>query len=164
MGAKSEAAAAAKAARKVKDNPQPQLLTPERQAKICQYLGHGAYLETAAAAVGVHYRTLRQWLRYGAEHEAAGADDIYTRFCAAVEEAQAKADLKDIALISAAAKDDWKAAAWRLARRRPQQWGEVKRHELSGPEGGPIETRAIEALDDEELDAELQRLRAIQAP
>lgn len=45
-----------------------------------------------------------------------------------------------VTLIQGAARaGDWRATAWLLERRFPQQFGRATRHELSGPEGQPVE-------------------------
>jgi len=127
-------------------------LTPEMQAKIVSYLQGGTYIETAAAAAGIGKRTLFRWLKNATEK---GCDPKYKAFADAVEKAQAAANLRDVTLISHAAKKDWRAAAWRLERRHPKRWGTVQRHEVSGPDGKAVEVKSkpmdLAALSPEEL-------------
>ena len=152
-------------------NPTPQVpkpprgraskLTPELQTKIVKALEAGNYLETAAAAVGVHKQSLYTWMRKGNDKP----DSPHGRFLDAVQRAWRKAELDDLACVTAAAagytvtkvrktthpngdveevhevttKRDWQAAAWKLERRFPRRWGRWDRHEITGIDGGPIQ-------------------------
>jgi hypothetical protein len=49
--------------------------------------------------------------------------------------------------------------AW-LERRFPQEWSRTERHELSGPEGGPVEVENARDKLLKKLDAISERLRA----
>ena len=46
-------------------------------------------------------------------------------------------------MIRAAAAKDWKAAAWLLERRYPEQWGR-RRVEVGSPDRKPVEGRTLE--------------------
>jgi hypothetical protein len=52
--------------------------------------------------------------------------------------AEAEAEMNALDSIQAAARDDWKAAAWYMERRFPQRWGKVNQHELTGAGGGAL--------------------------
>lgn len=116
-------------------------LTPALIEKIVGYLRAGAYVETAAAAAGISKQTLYTWLRRAVDENEE--DPIFAKFAAAVEEAQALAEVRDIALIGKAAETQWQAAAWRLERKSPERWGRKDRVELSGKNGGPVQTAAL---------------------
>lgn len=105
----------------------PTKLTPKLQEQIVSYLRAGAYVETAAAAAGIAKDTLYAWLRRG-----AAGEEPFARFAAAVEEAQAKSELRDLAIIGKAAETEWTAAAWRLERKYPDRYGRRARIEHSG--------------------------------
>lgn len=123
----------------------PTKLTPDLQARIVAFLGAGAYMETAAAAAGVSKQTLYTWLHRGAE-----GDRPYKAFLDAVEKAQGEADIRDLKTIRDAAQAGaWQAAAWRLERRHPEQWGR-RRVEMTGADGNPvdIEVRGVTTLLD----------------
>jgi len=126
-------------------------LTPELCEKICGVLRAGNYVETAAAYVGIAKDTFYRWLRRGAR--ATDANDTteieapYREFHAAVSEAIAASEIRDVALIAKAATEQWTAAAWRLERRYPEKWGRKERHEHSGPEGGPIKTESVAKVE-----------------
>lgn len=113
--------------------PRPTKLTPKLQERIVGFVRAGAYVETAAAAAGISKETLYSWLRRGA------ADEVpFAAFAEAVEEAQALAEMRDLALIGKAAETEWTAAAWRLERKFPDRYGRRTKHEVSGLDGGPI--------------------------
>lgn len=135
----------------------PTKLTDEIQQKILQALAAGNYQDTAAAYAGISTSTFYNWLERGKTERirvAAGekpkkTEEIFVEFVDAIESARAQAEVRSVALIQKAANDGtWQAAAWYLERSHPQRWGRLNRTEISGPEGGPIETKIdIEALD-----------------
>lgn len=94
-------------------------LTPEVSEKIVKLIGFGNYRETACAAAGIDARTLRNWLKWGAE-----GTEPYAAFCEAMEEAEAQAHTRHVLTLVSASKEDWRAAAWILSRRWPNQWAE----------------------------------------
>lgn len=95
-------------------------LTPETSETILRAVRMGAYIETACAAAGVDAGTMRDWLKRGAAEESG----IYHDFNEGYRRAEADAELLDLALVSRAAASDWKAAAWKLARRYPERYGD----------------------------------------
>lgn len=101
----------------------PSKLTPELQARICEAIRAGNYIETAAAYAGVHKATLYDWLKRGANANAGK----FREFSDAVEKALADAEARDVALIAKAATEHWQAAAWRLERKFPDKWGRRQR-------------------------------------
>lgn len=111
----------------------PSKLTPELIKLVASYVATGSYLDTAARAAGVTRVSFHQWLKKGHEQKRG----IYRDFLNALEEAAAKADVRDHALIAKAAEKDWRAAEAHLRLRNPQRYN-VKRQELSGPDGKPI--------------------------
>jgi hypothetical protein len=114
----------------------PTKLCPEVRDKIVQAIRAGNYIETAAAYAGIAKDTLYAWLRRG----AAGTEPEYSEFAAAVEQALASAETRDVALIGQAAEKEWQAAAWRLERKFPDRWGRKYRHELeAGARHGSLE-------------------------
>jgi len=112
------------------------VLTPELQATVIQYLGTGAYVETAASAAGISRRTFQQWVKRGGKGE-----ELYAQFLRAVEQAMERADIDALASISRCGygikergpdgkekpggkyllEPDWKALAYRLSRRSTAQ-------------------------------------------
>lgn len=123
------------------------LLTPELQARVCDYLSYGNFLETAAAAVGVDQSTLRRWLKRGRREmqrlqlspdgEVDPNELIYLNFCKAVDRAEAEAEVDGLKMLHAHSYDDWRAVAWRLERKAFGRWGRRQAIEHSGPDGKP---------------------------
>lgn len=138
----------------------PTKLTEETSLKIVALVRAGNYRETACAAVGIIPKTLRNWLHRASQGGKRNAD--YIKFAEDLEKAEALAEARDNAKVTSAAEaGDWRAAAWRLARKRPDRWGERTRLEHSGPDGGPIETRqsGVVVLPPEDSDDEADRER-----
>ena len=125
----------------------PTKLTKEVQEKIVTAIGAGNYQDTAAAYAGISSTTFFRWM---AEAQNPGAGKELREFRAAVEKARADAEARNVALIQNAAQNGtWQAAAWFLERSHPTKWGRINRTEISGPDGGPIETKVdIEALEE----------------
>jgi hypothetical protein len=96
-------------------------LSPKIQASICLCLQSGCSRDTAAAFAGISRSTLVEWLRRG-RSERTG---IYDRFVRACAKAHAIFVIRSLLEIRAAAETggEWQAAAWRLERRCPQQYG-----------------------------------------
>jgi hypothetical protein len=92
-------------------------LTPERQAELVALLRQGEHLSTAAAFVGVAAKTIYVALAEGARMEEAGQKGWRVNFLHAVNGTRAEAELRSGEHVrSAAARGDWRAAAWRLQR------------------------------------------------
>ena len=133
----------------------PTKLNADLQQRIVKFMGAGAYIETAAAAAGISKVTLYSWL-----HRGAAGEEPFAAFLNAVDVAQSEADLRDLAVIrKAAAEGTWAAAAWRLERRHPDQWGR-RLVEVSGRDGGPIEHEDLTNVPTEALIAETEAILA----
>ncbi len=115
----------------------PTKLTPQLQAKICDAIRVGCYVETAAAYCGISKDTFYRWLRQGAKAKSG----IYKDFSDAVEKAMADAEFRDVMIISNAATSDWKAAAWKLERRAPERWGRRDRVSADIEHSGSVTNR-----------------------
>lgn len=90
----------------------PAKYTPEVRARILQALRLGATYELAAAYGGIHYDTLRTWR------------ETKPAFSVALKEAEAVAAVGWLEKIDRAAADGvWQAAAWKLERRYPREYG-----------------------------------------
>jgi hypothetical protein len=98
----------------------PTVISEEKIEKILDCIRKGAYIETAAAFAGVHKSTFYDWLKKGARKQGK----IYEHFSDAVQQAMGESQMFDLNVIhDCAAKGNWQAAAWRLERKNPKQWG-----------------------------------------
>jgi transposase len=121
----------------------PVKLTDDVQKRIISALRIGATHDHAARAAGVHADTFRRWMRAG---ERATRGQFYA-LCAAVKKAEAEAAVGWLATIERAAQTGiWQAAAWKLERRYPEQWGRRDRMsvEHSGGLDVGVEVRALQ--------------------
>lgn len=125
----------------------PSKFTPDRAAKILQAMRGGNYRSVACEFAGIHYTTLRKWL---IDAEKPGAPQELVEFSAAMAQAEAQAEVADLAIIRRAAQDkDWRAAAWIRERRSPERWStktEAK-VEVTGAGGEPLSLGGASAAD-----------------
>lgn len=128
----------------------PTKLTEEVKGRIVTAIKAGSYVETAAAFAGVGKSTFYDWLKKGATAKSG----IFRELSLEIEQALAHADVRDIGIIAKAAqKGIWQAAAWRLERKHPDQWG--RRQVIQVGNGDHMmKTTEIDLanLSDEELD------------
>ena len=110
-------------------------LCPEVQGWIVERIREGHYIETMCCEVGVSKNAYYQWLQKG-EQQTSG---IYRDFYDAVKAAEQQA--KRALLGKLHQSIDWRAAAWILERRWPEEWGRQKM-EISGPGGAPMQVEA----------------------
>lgn len=93
----------------------------DKQLKLVTHIENGCSNREACRIVGVKEDTFKDWLKRG---RADDAEDPYKTFADEVEKAEAKAVYKAEAAINSAFDKDWKAAAWYLARKRPEQYAD----------------------------------------
>ncbi len=106
--------------------PRPTKLTPKTREVILNALRAGMTRSAAAATAGVHRSQMTRWLAR------------YAAFATEVDIAEAQAEARFTAVITRAANDgDTRSALEWLKRRRREDW--TDRHEVSGPDGGPIQ-------------------------
>jgi len=112
----------------------PTKLTPDVQERICQAIQLGATYELAAQYGGVHYQTFLDWMEKG---RADVAKQPYLAFYEAIKLCEGKAVAGWLAKIEKAASEgSWQAAAWKLERRYPKEYGRtVQEHQGQGKDG-----------------------------
>jgi len=101
-------------------------LTPELQEKICNYIENGYTIEQACALAGINVATYYNWKKWGRQAKSGK----FFEFFKAAETSEKVAEAKFLSTILKAAvgdpekkvKGDWKAAAWYLERKNPQQF------------------------------------------
>jgi hypothetical protein len=101
----------------------PSVLTPALADNLVTMLRAGNYIEVACRAVGVHRRTLSLWLARG--RAGAPGDEVFAELAERVDVALAEGEVRNVAQIAAAARENWQAAAWILERSYPERWGRV---------------------------------------
>ncbi len=115
----------------------PSLLTPEVADTIVTSLRAGNYIQVACRSAGISRQAYGDWMRKGAQKPGP-----YRQFRERVERALAEGEVRNVALISQAAKESWTAAAWLLERMYPERWGRVStrlRLELGEPQTVTVE-------------------------
>jgi hypothetical protein len=118
------------------------LLEPDVIDRLEQMLKAGNYIEVACRAVGVPGRTLREWMQRGRRSDAPG-DELYRELVERVETALAEGEVRNVAQIAQAARDNWQAAAWILERSAPERWGRVSTRFRLPPELPPEEDASL---------------------
>ncbi len=106
-------------------------LTPETQRRIYQAIRAGNYKEVACQFAGISGTTLRNWVNRGKESREKGNDKCrYYYFLRGLEEAEAEAEVRNVAVIQKAAEKQWQASAWILERRHPERWARNDKQRL----------------------------------
>lgn len=128
----------------------PSKLTPETIKRITDAIRVGATYELAAQYGGVAYNTFNEWMKAG---EAANSGK-HREFYEAVKSAEGDAAVKWLAVIDRAAIEQWQAAAWKLERRYPREYGrQIVQNEVSGPGGDAVTIRLTWGDNGGEADA-----------
>ncbi|MFO0658897.1 MAG: hypothetical protein U0165_03550 [Polyangiaceae bacterium] len=113
----------------------PLRCTPEVSAKICAAIRDGHTFEDSARLAGISKTTFHRWMRRG---KREGELSALRSFRVDVEKATLDARVTLVSIIWEASKRDWRAAAWFLERRYPEEYGKQTRVEHSGPNGAPV--------------------------
>jgi hypothetical protein len=104
----------------------PQAFSQEKADRVCEAVRRGMSYKQAAAYAGISYSTLNRWRIEGQDEE--GAPEFW-EFWKSFEQAAGEAAFRNLGYIDeAASRGDWKAAAWMLERRYPEEWGKGRRH------------------------------------
>lgn len=91
--------------------------TKKRLASIARALESGASRADAASDAGIDPDHLTEWLR-----RAKAGDSDFRLVPGQIVRAEARARIRAAEGVIAAAADDWRAAAWFLERRDPDEW------------------------------------------
>jgi len=136
----------------------PTKLTSELQDRILKAVRAGNYAEAAARSCGIGVSTYYRWLQRGTL-EPTG---IYAEFTEAIRRAEAEAEVHAVVILRRAMGQDWRAALAYLERRHPGRWRRHTSTELTGRDGGPIQTEQTPTIDLRRLsDRELRLLEEI---
>jgi hypothetical protein len=112
----------------------------EKADLIIKYLEAGNTRKASYEALGIDDRTFYRWI------------EKYDNFAYRIKEAEARAEIRNVAIINKAAQTSWQASAWWLERRRKEDYG--RKEQLDVTTNG----KDINQLSDEELNARLEYL------
>lgn len=122
----------------------PSKFSQDTADRILSALRAGNTRTASALYVGVDYSTLKRWSDRNAE------------FRAALDRAEAEAEVRYVAVLAKAANEgDTGAAKWWLERRRSEDWRERKELQHTGKDG-----ESLSALSDDDLDAQIAAYQA----
>jgi hypothetical protein len=93
-------------------------LTKKIKDQICEILAKGATQKMAFDSVGVSHGSFYAWLKKG----EAGKEKKYVDFLEAVKKAEAQGKIRMLEEIRGAVDRCWRANAWILERRWPEEW------------------------------------------
>lgn len=117
----------------------PTKLTQEVQKRIVTAIKQGATYELAAQYGGIAYNTFNEWMKQG----QADSEGAFLEFYEAIKKAEGDAVIGWLRKIEAAAKDgNWQAAAWKLERRYPKDYGKQV-HEYTGADGNELVIKVV---------------------
>lgn len=100
----------------------PTKLNAELADAILNTVAHGSTFHAAAQAAGVNRTTLIAWRERGEADLDNGKDTVFARFAHGLPRARARGEASLVDTIRAHATMDWRAAAWLLERRNPEDW------------------------------------------
>ena len=111
----------------------PTKLRADLQESFLDGLKLGLTHKLAAQRAGLGESTYYSWIAKGREAKSG----LYREFLDEVMRVEGEAAGELLTQIGQHSKDDWRAAAWILERRHPDDYG--KRTELTGKAGGPMQ-------------------------
>jgi len=127
------------------------LLTEHLAEEIARRLRAGLSRAAAAESLGIARETFWRWMRWGEEAEHCEVPDCadphhgpprgdltYADFCNVVRRSEAEAVVAASRTIVSAFDRDWRAAAWWLERRCPEEWGKQR-----APVAGDVVLRVV---------------------
>jgi hypothetical protein len=128
----------------------PTKLTHDVQQTLAFALGEGATVEHACEFAGIAPRTFYNWMERG-EH----GEEEFVQFVQIATRARGRGVVTDLSTISKAVQaGDWRAAAWRLQHRYPQDYG--AKLKIAGDADHPL--RVLHTMPQEQLDARILQL------
>jgi hypothetical protein len=147
-------------------------LTPEIVEGIANLVRAGNIPLRAAIAKGVPRSTWYSWLargRAGAGRRHEGlevpeTENVFIELVEAVERAESESQIILVNSGTNALPPNPRGALAMRARRWPREWSRTERHELSGPEGGPVQVEDYRARLSERADSLAARLLAPLGP
>ena len=119
--------------------PRPTKMTPETTEKLVKALRLHATHRLACQYAGISEGAFYKYMKLGQADIEAGEATPFVEFVKAIKEAEGTASVAALAMIEKAASEgNWQAAAWKLERRYPREYGR-RVHQIEGGDGGPVE-------------------------
>jgi len=119
---------------------EPITLTPKIYEDITYSVKAGNTPENASKLASVPVKIFSDWMARGERCEPE-----YMAFAIEINRSIAIAEDRNVLRLERMGGSDPKVAEWLIERRNRKEWGNVDRHEVSGPDGGPIEM-TVEAV------------------
>jgi predicted mannosyl-3-phosphoglycerate phosphatase (HAD superfamily) len=122
--------------------------------RLLEALRHGDFVDDACEYAAISEQTYYRWLREGFDlarrvdegETLTPAETELQKLCESIKEAELLGQHAALTVIQRAANNGtWQAAAWFLERRN-KKWS--NRTEVTGPDGGPIQTVTVEDVDE----------------
>jgi transposase len=114
----------------------------------------------ACKKAGINPGSFSRWMTRAREADVSGENDsIYVVFRNKLEKIEAETAAELVQTIETASHKDWKAAAWVVERRHPDDYGKRETTVIEGSEERPLEVKT--SLDLDNLDKSVDRLIAI---
>jgi hypothetical protein len=117
----------------------PTKRTPSTEERIIEAIRQGMTYRLAAQYAGIAYETLRSWLKAGED-----GDVNFSAFVQSVRQAEADGAMANLAYINKS--PDWRARAWVLEHRHPEEYGAKAKLELSGDPERPLVPTVINVI------------------
>jgi transposase len=122
------------------------LLKPGVREKFLTAIAKGASYHIACGYAGISYQTLRRWMKSGEaiadlfeEQIDVHPDKLYFDFFCDVRRVESYAALKWLEKIDEASQFHWQAAAWKLERRHPEDYGRQERESKGDAEDSMLQ-------------------------
>lgn len=121
------------------------LYTPKMLKDLCSLIAGGNFAKDACVMVGISETTFYQWMD---PDKTPLTKRQLSEFTESIKKAKVRQKANFIKTIATAAKDGkWQAAAWFLERVYNKEFAIKTINELTGKDGGPIETKSTDFED-----------------
>lgn len=110
--------------------PGPVKLNPDLQARLCQALELGLYIEQACTFVGISWFTYFHWRKLAERTPLRQSDQVYREFVTAVDLASVRAEAGALKKVREA-QFGWQAHMCFLERRWRDRWSRVSANTVS---------------------------------
>lgn len=124
----------------------PTKLSKKLITEMTNLLRMGAYVESAALAIGLDKTSFYAHLKKGNKDIDAGSNSTLSAILVReIHKATAQAVMRDLKRVDDAASEDWRAAAWKMERRFAHQWGTKSALKLEKDKPGFSDSESLHA-------------------